>query len=108
MILSIIALLGFAAYAFADRGMGYGRQGMGMYGSGMGYNDQGWSQRSPNWNTRTNDNQGYWGNSSQNNTRKINPNDARSFDGRGGTGYRMMGPEMMNYDMMGSGGYCNW
>jgi hypothetical protein len=108
MVLSIIALVGFAAYAFADWGMGYGRQGMGMYGRGMGYSDQGWGQRSPNWNDRTYNNQGYRSNLRDNKTRKINPNAARSFDGRGGMGYGMMGSGMMNYNMMGSGGYCNW
>lgn len=88
--------------------MGYGRQGMGMYGRGMGYSDQGWGQRGPNWNDRTNDDQGYWGNLSDNKTRKINPNAGRGFDGRNGMGYGMMDRGMMNYNMMGSGGYCNW
>ena len=103
-VLSIIAFVGFAAYAFADWGMGYGRQGMGMYGRGMGYSDH----RGSNWNDRTNDDLGYRGNSSNNKTRKINPNAAGRFDGRGGMGYGMMGSGMMNYGMMGSGGYCNW
>jgi hypothetical protein len=50
MVLSIIAFVGFAAYAFADWDMEYGRRGMGMYDRGMGYSDQGGSQRSPNCN----------------------------------------------------------
>lgn len=108
MVTSIIAIVGFAAYAFADWGMGYGRQGMGMYGRGMGYSDQGWDQRSPNRNDRTYDDQGYRGNLSENRTRKINPNTRRGFDGRGEMGYGMMGRGMMNYDMMGSGGNCQW
>ena len=108
MVLSIIALVGFAAYAFADWGMGYGRQGMGMYGRGMGYSDQGWGQRSPNWNDRTYDDQGNIRNSSQNKSRKVLPNTGRGFDGRGGMSYGMMDRSMMNYDMMGSGGNCQW
>ena len=108
MVLSIIAFVGLSAYAFADWDMGYGRQGMGMNGRGMGYSDQGWGQRGPSWNNRTNDDQGYRGNSSDNQTRKINPNAGRGFDGRGGMGYGMMDRGMMNYNMMGSGGYCNW
>jgi hypothetical protein len=106
MVLSIIALVGFASYAFADWGMGYSRQGMGMYGRGMGYNDQGWGQRSPNWNDRTYNDQDYRSNLSDNKTRNINPNAAGRFDGGGGMGYGMMGSGMMNYEMMGSGGYC--
>ena len=109
MVLSIIALVGFAAYAFADWGMGYGgRQGMGMYGRGMDYSDQGWGRRGPNWNDRTYGDPGDRGNPTDNRTRKINPNIAGSFDGRGGMGYGMMGSRMMNDNMMGSGGYCNW
>ena len=109
MVLTIIAFVGFAAYAFADWGMGYGgRQGMGMSSRGMGYGNQEWGQRSSNWNDRTYNDQGYRENLGANKTRKINPNTAGSFDGRGGMGYGMMGSGMMNYNMMGSGGYCNW
>ena len=108
MILSIIAIVGFAAYAFADWGRGSNRQGMGMYGRGMGYSDQGWGQRGSNWNDRTYDDQGYRGNLSANRTRKINPDAGRGFDGRGGMGYGMMDRSMMNYGMMGSGGNCQW
>jgi hypothetical protein len=108
MVLSIIAFVGFAAYAFADWDMEYGRRGMGMYDRGMGYSDQGGSQRSPNWNDGSYNDQGYRSNSSPNKTRKINPNATGNFDGRGGMGYGMMGSGMMNYNMMGSGGYCNW
>jgi Spy/CpxP family protein refolding chaperone len=42
LILTVIAIAGFSAYAFADWGMGYGRYGMGMYSGGMGYGGQGY------------------------------------------------------------------
>jgi Spy/CpxP family protein refolding chaperone len=42
IILTVIAIAGFGAYAFADWGMGYGRYGMGMHGGGMGYGGQGY------------------------------------------------------------------
>ncbi len=42
LILTVIAIAGFSAYAFADWGMGYGRYGMGMSGGGMGYYGQGY------------------------------------------------------------------
>ncbi len=108
MVLSIIALVGFAAYAFADWGMGYGRQSMGMYSHGMGYSDPGWSQRGPNWNARMYSDQAYRSDSSSNANRNINPNSTGNFDGRGGVGYRMMDSGMTNYGMMGPGGYCPW
>jgi hypothetical protein len=108
MVISVITLVGFAAYAFADWGMGNDRQGMGMYGRGMGYRDQGWDQRGPSWNDRTNGGQSYSGNLSDNKTRKINPNARRGFGSRNGMGYGMMDRDMMNYNMTGSGGYCQW
>ena len=42
LILTVIAIAGFGAYAFADWGMGYDRHGLGMYGGGMGYGGQGY------------------------------------------------------------------
>jgi putative membrane protein len=67
----------------------------------MDYSDQGWGRRGPNWIDRTYDDQDYRGNSTGNKTRKINPNAAGSFDGRGGMGYGMMGPGMMGNWGMG-------
>jgi len=40
MVLSIIAILAFGAYAFADWGMGYGNHGRGHYDQGM--HQRGW------------------------------------------------------------------
>ncbi len=40
MVLSVIAILAFGAYAFADWGMGYGHHGRGYYGQGMHH--RGW------------------------------------------------------------------
>ena len=108
MIISVIALLGFSAYAFADWGMGYGRQAMGMYDREMGYSVRGSDNRGFNYNDRTYDNPGYRGNSGPNKTRRINPQATGNFTERGGMGYGMMGSGMMNSGMMGSGGYCNW
>jgi len=45
MVLSVIAILAFGAYAFADWGMGYGHHGWGHYGQGMhhrGWEDPGY------------------------------------------------------------------
>ncbi len=42
VILTVIAIAGFGAYAFADWGMGYDRYGMGMYGRGTGYGGPGY------------------------------------------------------------------
>ena len=54
IILTVLAIVGFGAYAFADWGMGYGHRmgmhgGMGMYGGGMGYGCPGWNGAAPGW-----------------------------------------------------------
>ena len=41
MVLTVVAVIGFGAYAFADWGMGYGRHGWGHHGPG--WHHGGWS-----------------------------------------------------------------
>ena len=105
MVLSIIAFVGFGAYAFADWGMGYGRQGMGMYGQGIGFGGQGYTSNLSEDEIGKLDQERI---DPRIKMRKINPNITRSFDRRGSMGFGMMGSGMMNYGMMGPGGYCSW
>jgi hypothetical protein len=100
MILSIIAFVGFGAYAFADWGMGYGRQGIGMYGQGMGFGGQGYPSNLSEDEIRKLDQERI---DPVTKMRKINPNAARSFDRSGSMGFGMMGS-----GMRGPGGFCNW
>jgi len=59
-ILTVLAIVGFGAYAYADWGMGYGHR-MGMHGgSNMGYGCPGWNGGGPGW--RNNTGAGYQGN----------------------------------------------
>ncbi len=48
VILSVLAIVAFGTYAFADWGMGYGHR-MGMHGSAMGYGCPGWNGNGSNW-----------------------------------------------------------
>jgi hypothetical protein len=108
MILSIMVFVGFGAYAFADWGMGYGRQGIGMYSQGMGFGGQGYTSNFSEDEIRKLDHECI---DTMTKIRKISPNTARSFDRRGSMGFGMRGmrgSEMMNYGMMDPGGYCNW
>jgi hypothetical protein len=98
MILSIIAFVGVGAYAFADWGMGYGRQGMAFGG-------QGFTSDLSEDEIRKLDQERI---DPVTKMRKINPNTAGRFDRRGSMSFGMMGSGMMNYGMMGPGGYCNW
>jgi hypothetical protein len=105
MILSIIAFVGVGAYAFADWGMGYGRQGKGIDGQGMAFGGQGNTSNLSEEEISKLDQERI---DPVTNMRKINPNTAGSFDRRGSMGSGMMGSGMMNYGMMGPGAYCNW
>jgi zinc resistance-associated protein len=44
VILSVMAILSFGAYAFAGWGMGYGHHGWDSDGRGMGYDHRGWDR----------------------------------------------------------------
>ncbi len=49
VIVTVLAIVGFGAYAYADWGMGYGHR-MGMHGgAGTGYGCPGWNGGGPGW-----------------------------------------------------------
>ena len=71
VIVTLIAVVGFSAYAFADWGMGYGRYGMGMQGGGMGYGGRGWDYHGSYRGHGPHSGRAYMGNLSEDEIKKL-------------------------------------